>query len=99
MNEKVKAIRGIDGVLRGPRTESVINDIVLEVLGRNELGRKLFDYLRSITTESVLSGEALDPNRLMHLEGQRWLVGVLSQRIRAGERQRTKPATDEGDHE
>lgn len=99
MTEKVKAIRGIDGVLRGPRTEQVLNDLCLEVFGKNELGRKVFDYLRSITTETAASGDSFDSNRLWHLEGQRWLVGVLSQRIRAGEAQRKASATTGSNHE
>ena len=97
-NEKIRPVRGIDGHTRGPKTVSVINDLCLEVLWKNELGHKLFDYLRSITTETATAGVNLDTNQLIHLEGQRWLVGMLSQRIRAGEEQRKASAMTGSNH-
>lgn len=99
MNVPTRPVKGIDGVTRGPKTEQVINDLCLEVFGKNELGRKVFDYLRSITTETASSGNALDTNQLWHLEGQRWLVGVLSRRIKQGEEQRKAAAFTGSNHE
>lgn len=48
-------------------------------------GQSVIQFLRQQTIETV-SGPAVEPNSLMHLEGQRFLVGMIEQRIAAGHR-------------
>jgi len=48
-------------------------------------GKQVLKYLRSITIESVQGPHATDAE-LRHLEGQRYLVGLISRRIDHAER-------------
>ena len=43
-------------------------------------GKEVLKYLRSITIESV-SGANITDSELRHLEGQRYLVGLIERRI------------------
>lgn len=51
-------------------------------------GQRFLQYLEGITTRVVLGPEAPD-SHLRHLEGARWLVGVIRQRVAAGKQTRT----------
>lgn len=43
-------------------------------------GQQILQYLRSITIDAV-SGANISDNELRHLEGQRYLVGLIVRRI------------------
>lgn len=60
-----------------------------------EAGRIALEYLRSITT-NVASGPEISTNALLHLEGQRFLVGLISQRINLGHREKLNNVDDQG---
>tara|TARA_R100000951_G_scaffold29283_1_gene25393 strand:+ start:13802 stop:14059 length:258 start_codon:yes stop_codon:yes gene_type:complete len=64
------------------RSVTVDNKISLDVaaLFKTELGREVLKYLRSITIESV-NGAGVSDAHLRHMEGQRYIVGVIEQRI------------------
>ena len=47
----------------------------------SEVGKEVLKYLRSITIEYV-NGPTVTTDELRHIEGQRYLVGVIEQRIR-----------------
>jgi hypothetical protein len=87
---------GPDGVVREPDEQKRINE-VLAVTFRGEGGKAALDYLRSISIERVCGPFASDAE-LRHLEGMRFVVGVISQRIAAHNREMmnagasTKPA-------
>ena len=49
-------------------------------------GQRFLQYLEGITTRRVLGPDAPD-SHLRHLEGARWLVGVIRQRMAAGKQQ------------
>ena len=49
-------------------------------------GQKLMNYLKSITIEAVAGSEVSDAT-LRHLEGQRYMVGLIQRRINKGKSQ------------
>lgn len=89
-----KTIRGPDGHERTVDREREIN-LALASCFSGETGRVALDYLRSITT-NIASGPEITTNALLHLEGQRFLVGVISQRINLGHREKLNDVNDQG---
>lgn len=89
-----KLIRGPDGHERTPEREREINLAVAAVFA-GDAGRVVLEYLKSITT-NVASGPEISDRALMHLEGQRFLVGLLSQRINLGHKEKTRNVDDQG---
>tara|TARA_E500000305_G_scaffold71530_1_gene57517 strand:+ start:168 stop:422 length:255 start_codon:yes stop_codon:yes gene_type:complete len=70
-----------------PRTKAVDNKISqnIQALFTDDLGKEVLSYLRSITIESV-SGPNISDAELRHLEGQRYLVGLIERRIKHAEK-------------
>jgi hypothetical protein len=79
------------GVDNYPRAEEEDNKISLNVksLFSSPSGKEVLKYLRSITIESVQGANASDAE-LRHLEGQRYLVGLIERRIKHAEKVDTK---------
>jgi len=73
---------GLDGRSRSEEEERRINLTAVSVLGDQD-GKDLMAYLRSITIEAV-AGPNISDAELRHLEGQRYIVGLLSQRVNQG---------------
>tara|TARA_S200000501_G_C20821334_1_gene742957 strand:+ start:1406 stop:1666 length:261 start_codon:yes stop_codon:yes gene_type:complete len=71
---------GIDGLIRPKEDEVIISRNVASVF-ESEVGKEVLKYLRSITIEYV-NGPTVTTDELRHIEGQRYLVGVIEQRIR-----------------
>ena len=71
-----------DGRKRTDQDEHDLNARFARVFGTDD-GEKVLAYLRRITIESV-SGPGVDPNGLLHLEGQRYLTGIIQARINHG---------------
>ena len=71
---------GIDGLIRPKEDEIIISRNVASVF-ESEVGKEVLKYLRSITIEYV-NGPTVTTDELRHIEGQRYLVGVIEQRIR-----------------
>ena len=70
----------IDGIQRSDEAENRINEaLALCFSGAN--GEFALKYLRSISIERVM-GPNFDPNSLAHIEGQRFIVGIIEQRIK-----------------
>jgi hypothetical protein len=69
----------IDGYTRTPEVEKKLNQLVATVF-KGDDGRQLLSYLKSITMEAV-AGPNITQNELFHLEGKRYLVAILIQRI------------------
>jgi hypothetical protein len=74
--------KGIDGRLDTPEVEDGINTMVARVFGTPD-GERLMAYLRNLTLNHAFEAD-VSPNTLMHKEGQRWLVGMLLQRLKKG---------------
>ena len=83
-----KANIGIDGIQRGAEADRNISKVIAEVLS-TESGKELLRYLRSITIEMV-NGPNVSTEELRHLEGQRYIVGLLEQRIASAHRRKAK---------
>jgi hypothetical protein len=69
----------IDGFRRTPEKEKEINQLVGHALG-DAAGEALLDYLKSITINAVCGPEIAE-RALFHLEGQRFIVSVLMNRL------------------
>ena len=77
-------MKNIDGVARSEDAEKQINEAIgLAFKGKS--GEFALKYLRSISIERVM-GPNFDPNSLAHLEGQRFIVGVIEQRIKQAQK-------------
>ncbi len=75
--------RSIDGYVREEEVERNLNKTFAGVF-KGEDGKKILEYIKSITTEAV-AGPNIDSNGLFHLEGMRFLAGVIQTRIKKGE--------------
>ena len=89
LNNKVKYLMsrtyfGLDGFQRPPTEDQRISKDIDSVF-KTPTGKEVLKYLRSITIESVQGPNASDAE-LRHLEGQRYLVGVIERRISHAQR-------------
>ena len=73
---------GLDNYTRPAEQETELNSLFLNVLNTKN-GQKLMNYLKSITIEAVAGSEVSDAT-LRHLEGQRYMVGLIQRRINKG---------------
>jgi hypothetical protein len=81
-----KPVNSIDGYTRKPETEKLLNQLVASVF-KDDNGKQVLAYLKSITTEAV-AGPNMSTNELFHLEGRRFLVAILQQRINAHQQEK-----------
>jgi len=70
---------GIDGIQRKADADLEVSQNVAEVFN-SPTGAAVLRYLRSITIEMV-NGPNVTTEELRHIEGQRYIVGLLEQRI------------------
>lgn len=75
---------GLDGFPR-PKEEDRIISQNINSLFRTPTGKAVMSYLRSITIEAV-SGANISDAELRHLEGQRYLVGLIERRFQQAEK-------------
>ena len=76
--------KSIDGYLRSEATESKLNKMFAGVFKDSD-GKEVMKYLKSITTEAV-AGPNINSNALFHIEGMRYIVGIMQTRITKGEK-------------
>ena len=74
-----------DGFGRSQAEEDRLNAI-FEAIFSSGGGKEALDYLRSITVNAVLTPAQCEPNALMHLEGQRYVIHLIDKRIEQGRR-------------
>jgi hypothetical protein len=77
-------VAGPDGQNYSASVNDDIDSLAAGTFGTSA-GQRFLQYLEGITTRRVLGPEATD-SHLRHLEGARWLVGVIRQRIVAGKK-------------
>lgn len=82
MNSKINI--GIDGYQRGSELDSQVSQNVANIF-EGPSGKEVLRYLRSITIEMV-NGPNVTTEELRHIEGQRYIVGLIEQRIAHGHR-------------
>jgi hypothetical protein len=70
---------GIDGIQRPQQKDQEISKNIALLFG-SDTGQAVLKYLRSITIEMV-HGPNVSTEELRHMEGQRYLVGLLEARI------------------
>jgi len=81
--ERKKQYVGPDGLKRPPKIEHQINEC-FAITFRGATGKTVLDYLKSVTTNRVLE-PGLPENTYSYQEGARWLMGIISTRIKDGE--------------
>jgi hypothetical protein len=70
---------GVDGIQRPHQKDKEISLNVAEVFN-TPAGKAVLKYLRSITIEMV-NGPNVTTEELRHLEGQRYIVGLIESRM------------------
>jgi hypothetical protein len=82
---------GLDGVQRSAQAERDLNKIAAQIFATPG-GEQLLAWLKRITVNNV-QGPAVTDATLRHIEGQRYVVALLQQRIQHGQRNaEPKPA-------
>ena len=71
----------IDGFQRSKKAEIELNADIA-ALFKSELGKKVLNYLKSITVDAV-AGREVTNDQLRHLEGMRYLYFIIKKRIEA----------------
>ena len=84
MSERSKVNLGIDGIRRSKEEDERISQVFASCL-ETPSGKEILRYLRSITIEMV-NGPSVSQDSLMHIEGQRFIVGLIEQRVAHGHR-------------
>jgi hypothetical protein len=79
---------GLDGYQRSKEVDTRISQNVAEIFN-TPTGKEVLRYLRSITIEMV-NGPNVTTEELRHLEGQRYIVGLIEQRIAHAHRSKTQ---------
>ena len=69
----------IDGFQRSKKAEIELNADIA-ALFKSELGKKVLNYLKSITVDAV-AGRDVSNDQLRHLEGMRYLYFIIKKRI------------------
>jgi hypothetical protein len=82
---------GPDGYERTEAEEEKLNIAAASLFG-TAAGKAFMDYLRSISIERV-SGPNISSDHLRHLEGMRYIVGIISQRTARGHQHHERSST------
>lgn len=75
---------GVDGFGRPVQTDREISANIAQLF-ESPAGKEVLRYLRSITIEMV-NGPNVTTEELRHMEGQRYLVGLIERRIQSAHR-------------
>ena len=86
MNQKINV--GVDGIQRPQNKDREISQNIATLLG-SDTGQAVLKYLRSITIEMV-HGPNVTTEELRHMEGQRYIVGLLERRVSHAHRSKNK---------
>ena len=74
---------GPDGLKRPAKFERKLNE-AFAIVFNNAAGQEVLNHLKSVTTGRVLP-PGLPPESYPYQEGARWLMGIISTRIKDGE--------------
>ena len=83
-----KANIGIDGIQRHIDRDVEISKNIAHIFN-SPTGKAVLQHLRSVTIEMV-NGPNVSTEELRHIEGQRYIVGLLEQRISHAHRSKDK---------
>jgi hypothetical protein len=79
---------GLDGIQRSSDKDVQVSQNIAEIFN-TPTGKEVLRYLRSITIEMV-NGPNVTTEELRHIEGQRYIVGLIEQRIAHSHRSKNK---------
>ena len=94
MAKETNILIGLDGYKRAKQVEESLNLLFQSIFNKKE-GKAILNYLRSITIESVAGSDITD-QALRHLEGQRYLVGLIQRRVNKGLSQKIVKENQDG---
>ena len=80
--KKPNMLIGLDGIKRKPKDEENLNAL-FHALFSTSGGSHVLKHLKALTLEAVAGPEITDQH-LRHLEGQRYLVGLIQRRFNKG---------------
>jgi hypothetical protein len=83
-----KVNTGLDGIQRASDKDVQISQNISQIF-ESPTGKEVLRYLRSITIEMV-NGPNVTTEELRHIEGQRYIVGLIEQRIAHSHRSKNK---------
>jgi|TARA_R100001463_G_scaffold2752_4_gene11289 hypothetical protein len=78
---------GIDGIQRTTEQDKKISKNIAQIF-QSPTGKEVLKYLRSISIEMV-HGANVSTEELRHIEGQRYIVGLIENRINHAHRIKT----------
>ena len=76
---KQSAYVPLDGIMRPKQKDQQISQNIAQIFS-SPTGKEVLRYLCSITIESVY-GPNVTGDELRHMEGQRYLVGLIERRV------------------
>ena len=79
---------GLDGIQRSSDKDVQISQNIAQIF-ESPTGKEVLRYLRSVTIEMV-NGPNVTTEELRHIEGQRYIVGLIEQRIAHSHRSKNK---------
>ena len=77
---------GVDGLQRKKEDDEIISKNILARFSTPS-GKQTLGNLRSLTLDSV-AGPNISDGELRHLEGQRYIIGLITRRMNHGEKVR-----------
>jgi hypothetical protein len=77
----------LDGYQRKSEDDLIVSKNMAQIF-ETPTGKEVLRYLRSVTIEMV-NGPNVTTEELRHLEGQRYIVGLIEQRIAHAHRSKT----------
>ena len=80
--KKPNMLIGLDNMQRKPQDEENLNTLFYKLFTTTG-GSQVLKYLKSLSIEAVAGPEVSD-QQLRHLEGQRYLVGLIQRRVNKG---------------
>tara|TARA_R100000458_G_scaffold57904_1_gene64901 strand:- start:41 stop:328 length:288 start_codon:yes stop_codon:yes gene_type:complete len=80
--KKPEMLIGLDNYKRKPADEENLNTLFYKMFNTAG-GSEILKYLKSITMDSV-AGPEISDTQLRHLEGQRFIVGLIQRRFNKG---------------
>ena len=87
MSNKQAINIGIDGIQRTTEQDKKISKNIAQIF-QSPAGKEVLKYLRSISIEMV-HGANVSTEELRHIEGQRYIVGLIENRINHAHRIKT----------
>lgn len=78
---------GVDGYKRTKETDEQISQNIAHIFS-SDTGKEVLRYLRTITIE-IVHGPNVSAEELRHIEGQRYIVGLIETRINHAHRTKT----------